>query len=255
MIPIRDHNPSLTTPYVTWALIVINIAVHLWVASQPNDMAVNMIYYARGMIPAEISQGLDLSTLVTGIFLHGGWLHLAGNMLFLWIFGDNLEDELGHAGFLLFYLLGGLGASLAQWVTEPWSTIPVIGASGAIAAVMGGYLLFFPKARVDIFIFLIIIIRIVPIPAWIMLGLWLALQILNGATVDTSQGGVAYWAHAGGFLVGMVLLLPAFFRRGGRAFWDRTHGAPVHPDATYGRLTPTSVPVVKRAGPGDRPWP
>jgi membrane associated rhomboid family serine protease len=248
MIPIRDHNPSRRTPLVTWGLMAVCIGLHLYVASLPGHRAVNFFYYEWGMIPAELTQGVDLWTLVTGIFLHGGWLHLAGNMLFLFIFGDNLEDELGHFGFLVFYLLGGIGASAAQWIAGPWSMVPVIGASGAIAAVMGGYLLLFPRARIDIFIFLVIIIRVIPIPAWLMLGLWFAFQVFGGATIDSEQGGIAYWAHAGGFVIGLVLMVPAFLVRGGTAFWDRTHGTPPHPDATYGRLSPSTVPRVPRSG-------
>ncbi|MDP5359879.1 MAG: rhomboid family intramembrane serine protease, partial [Paracoccaceae bacterium] len=125
----------------------------------------------------------------------------------------------------------------------PGSTIPTVGASGAIAGVMGGYLLLFPKARVDIFIFFIVFFRILPIPAWIMLGLWFALQLFNGLSVDTSMGGVAEWAHAGGFVIGFALTLPLWFRLGGTLFWRQTHGHPPHPEATYAR---SSVPIVRR---------
>ncbi|MGB0439530.1 MAG: rhomboid family intramembrane serine protease, partial [Paracoccaceae bacterium] len=183
--------------------------------------------------------------LVTSQFLHGGFMHIAGNMLFLWIFGDNMEDEMGHVGFLIFYLICGVFAALAQWVEEPYSLIPTIGASGAIAGVMGGYLLLFPKAKVDILLILIVFFRIFPIPAWIMLGLWFALQLGNGLISDPDLGGVAYWAHAGGFVVGLILTIPLFMRLGGRQFWDRTHGVPPHPEAEY-KLIPTRVPVVRR---------
>ena len=198
------------------------------------------------MIPLEISHGQDLKTLVTSTFLHGGWLHLAGNMLFLWIFGDNLEEAMGRLGFLLFYLLCGAGANLCQWAAEPASTIPTIGASGAIAGVMGGYLLLFPRARVDVLLILIVIFRVVPVPAWIMLLVWLGLQVVSGLGANPLEGGVAYWAHAGGFAVGFVLALPAWLRRGGTGSWARDAGRPPHTEASYGALTPTRVPVVRR---------
>ena len=246
MFPIRDHNPSRHRPYVTYTLIAINVAVYLWtlVAIQTDGQLYDL-YYCCAMIPARISAGQNYVSLVTSIFLHAGFLHLAGNMLFLWIFGDNLEDEMGHFGFLIFYLAAGAGADLAQWVTAPWSPIPLVGASGAIAGVMGGYLLLFPKAKVDILIFLIVFIRILPIPAWIMLGLWFGLQLFNGIGTDASEAGVAYWAHAGGFIIGFVLTLPLWLRLGGASFWSRTHGHPPHPEATYA-LTPSRIPRIPR---------
>ena len=252
MLPIRDHNPSTRWPLVTWTLMAANIAIHLLVTAQiVSDRDLYELYYVYGMVPARISGGDGLTGLVTSVFLHADFLHLAGNMLFLWIFGDNLEDELGHLGFLIFYLLAGAAASGAQWLAEPYTMVPTIGASGAIAGVMGAYLLLFPKAKVDIFVFLIIIIRIIPVPAWLMLGLWFLLQLSGGLDAMAGQGGVAYWAHAGGFLIGMVLILPSFLRRGGPAFWNRTRGHPPHPDATYGALSRSSVPAVRK---GRNPW-
>jgi membrane associated rhomboid family serine protease len=244
MLPIRDHNPSQRIPYVTFALIAINVAIFAWgfVVLQ-TDQAFQQLYYDYALLPIRLSQGENYAALVTSTFLHGGFMHLAGNMLFLWIFGDNLEDEMGHVPFLLFYLACGIGASLAQYVTEPGSSIPMIGASGAIAGVMGGYLLLFPKARVDIFIFFIVFFRIIPVPAWIMLGLWFALQLFNGLSIGTSNGGVAYWAHAGGFLIGFVLVLPLWLHHGGMLFWRQTHGHPPHPEATY---KSSNIPVVRR---------
>ncbi len=247
MFPIRDHNPSNSTPVVTWLLIAINVAVHVWqVATINTEAQLYYLYDAYAMIPAEISSGQDFVTLVTSTFLHGGWMHLIGNMLFLYIFGDNLEDALGRLGFVAFYLLGGIGAGLCQWASGPMSPIPTVGASGAIAAVMGGYLLLFPKAKVDVLIFIIIIIRIIPIPAWIMLVLWLALQVFSGLGADPLTGGVAYWAHAGGFLIGFVMMVPTWVRRGGSGWWSRTDGRPPHPDAQWGQLTPSRVPMVRR---------
>ncbi|MDP5361949.1 MAG: rhomboid family intramembrane serine protease [Paracoccaceae bacterium] len=244
MLPIRDHNPSQRTPYITLILIALNVAIFLaGLVLFQDQRALSQLYYNYALLPVRLSNGENYTALVTSIFLHGGIMHLAGNMLFLWIFGDNLEDEMGHIPFLIFYLACGIAASFAQYVTDPGSTIPTVGASGAIAGVMGGYLLLFPKARVDIFIFFIVFFRILPIPAWIMLGLWFALQLFNGLSVDTSMGGVAYWAHAGGFVIGFALTLPLWFRLGGTLFWRQTHGHPPHPEATYAR---SSVPIVRR---------
>lgn len=246
MFPIRDHNPSERTPFVCYALIAVNVAVFLYgLGALQSDRAIYGFYWDWALIPARVSQGDGLAGLVTHMFLHGGLFHIAGNMLFLWVFGDNMEDEMGHAGFLVFYLASGVGAAAAQFVGEPFSQVPMVGASGAIAGVMGGYLLLFPRARVDVFIFLVFIIRIIPIPAWIVLGLWFGLQVFNGVGADTSGGGVAYWAHAGGFVVGLVLTVPLWVRRGATAFWTRTHGHPPHPEATYRRRR-TDVPAVRR---------
>lgn len=247
MLPIRDHNPSEKVPFVTYALIVINVMVFLWgeVTLQTN-MDLSRFYYDYAMIPAGLRTGeTSASTLLTHMFLHGGWMHLLGNMLFLWIYGDNMEEELGHVGFLIFYLVCGLAAAILQFLPDPNSAVPMVGASGAIAGVMGGYLLLFPKAKVDILIFFIVFIRILPIPAWIVLGLWFGLQFFNGVTVDSSQGGVAYWAHVGGFIAGFALTLPIWLRRGAARYWDRTEGHPPHPEAEYSFVR-SSVPQVPK---------
>ena len=244
MFPIRDHNPSERTPLIVYALIAVNVAVFLLGLGQ-SDAQIARFYYDYALIPARLSAGENPAALFTSMFLHGGFMHIAGNMLFLWVFGDNMEDEMGHLGFLLFYLAGGIGAGLAQYVGEPLSPIPMVGASGAIAGVMGGYLLLFPRARVDVLIILIVIFRVIPVPAWITLGLWFALQLLSGVGADPSTGGIAYWAHAGGFLIGLVLTVPLWARRGGPSFWSRTHGHPPHPDAHY-RFQRTNVPKVRR---------
>ena len=152
---------------------------------------------------------------------------------------------MGHGGYLLFYLACGLLSALAHVISAPYSPVPTVGASGAIAGVMGGYLLLYPKAKVDILIIFIVFFRIFPIPAWIMLGLWLGMQFIGGVGADPTVGGVAYWAHAGGFIVGMVLTIPLWLRLGGPRFWTTTDGHPPHPQATY----PTSasrIPKVKR---------
>ncbi|MEM6634383.1 MAG: rhomboid family intramembrane serine protease [Pseudomonadota bacterium] len=246
MFPLRDHNPSTRTPIVTWALIVLNVVVFVsYVDLFGNPARLGPFFDTWGMVPARVSQDAADLTFLTSMFLHGGFFHLAGNMLFLWIFGDNLEDEFGHFWFLVFYLASGLGAGLVHYVSDPLSTIPTVGASGAIAGVLGGYLLLFPKARVDILFILIIFIRIIPVPAWIMLGLWFALQLTNGVVADNAGGGVAYWAHTGGFVIGFLFTIPAWLRRGGVTFWRTTHGHPPHAEARYRRVR-TGVPMAGR---------
>ncbi len=246
MFPIRDHNPSGRTPYVTYALMAANIGIFLsyWPLFS-NPYALNAFYIDWAMIPAKIVHAGSYETLISSMFLHGGWMHLAGNMLFLWIFGDNLEDEMGHMPYLAFYLASGIGAGLAQLASEPYSLIPTVGASGAIAGVMGGYLLLFPKAKVDILIIFIVFFRILPLPAWIMLGLWFAFQLFGGLATPTEGGGVAYWAHAGGFVIGALLTLPLLLRLGGARFWEWTEGHPPHPEASYAYAR-SSIPKVRR---------
>ncbi|WP_415919967.1 rhomboid family intramembrane serine protease [Tateyamaria sp. SN6-1] len=244
MLPIRDHNPSGRTPFVTWALMAINIAVFLSYAGLFSDArALNLFFFDYAAIPARITTGAGYETLLTSMFLHGGWMHLAGNMLFLFIFGDNVEDEMGHVPFLGFYLATGVAAGLIHVISAPYSTVPTVGASGAIAGVMGGYLLLFPKARIDILLILIVFFRIFPIPAWIMLAVWFALQFFGGLGADPDQGGVAYWAHAGGFIAGLVLTLPLWIRRGATGFWQRTDGHPPHPEAQY---STSRIPKIRR---------
>ena len=187
--------------------------------------------------------GFGYQTIITSMFLHGGFLHLAGNMLFLWIFGDNIEDEMGHFGFALFYLASGLAAAGLQILADPTSAVPMVGASGAIAGVLGGYLLLYPRAKVDVLIIFVIFFRIFTIPAWIVLGVWFALQFFNGAANSTD--GVAYMAHVGGFAGGLVLTLPVWLRRGARGYWARTKGRPPHPAAQY-ELTTSRIPRVTR---------
>ncbi|MEL6806968.1 MAG: rhomboid family intramembrane serine protease [Pseudomonadota bacterium] len=244
MFPIRDHNPSGRIPYVTYMLMAANIGIFLSYVALFNDpRAINGFFFAYAAIPARITAGDGFATLISSMFLHGGWMHLIGNMLFLWIFGDNVEDEMGHVPFLIFYLIAGIAAGLIQVMSAPASDIPTVGASGAIAGVMGSYLLLFPKARVDILLILIIFIRIFPIPAWIMLAVWFGMQFVGGIGADVSAGGVAYWAHAGGFVTGLMLTLPLWLKRGGPAYWRRTHGHPPHPEAVYAS---SRIPKVRR---------
>ncbi len=246
MFPIRDHNPSGRMPYVTYALIAANVAVFIMYWPLMSDpRALTEFYIGWAMIPAKVSYAGAYHTLITSTFLHGGIMHLAGNMLFLWVFGDNLEDEMGHLPYLAFYLACGAGSGLAQLVSEPYSLVPTVGASGAIAGVMGGYLLLFPKAKVDVLIIFIIFFRILPIPAWIMLGLWFVFQVFGGLSIPTTGGGVAYWAHAGGFVIGVLLTVPLLLRRGGAQFWARNDGRPAHPQARYA-IGRTRIPKVRR---------
>ncbi len=246
MFPIRDHNPSLKTPYVTYVLIALNIGIFAsyWQLFS-DERALSAFFFDWAMIPARITSGDGAFTLVTSMFLHGGLMHLAGNMLFLWIFGDNMEEQFGHLGFLLFYLACGIAAALAQLLSSPGSMVPMVGASGAIAGVMGGYLLLFPKARVDILFIFIIFFRIFTVPAFAMLGVWFALQLFNSMAVSADLGGVAHWAHAGGFVIGLILTLPKFLKLGGPAFWSRHQGHPPNSEAAY-ELSRTNIPRVRR---------
>jgi len=244
MFPLRDHNPSQQTPVVTIGLMAANILVFLVSLPYFADERTLMQFFSDwALIPAAVSRGEDMGGLVTSMFLHGGFMHLAGNMLFLWIFGDNLEEEMGHGGFLGFYLASGLAAAVIHVVAAPDSPVPTVGASGAIAGVMGGYLLLFPKARVDVLFIFGIFFRVIPVPAFLMLGVWFALQLFNGTLDDGMSGGVAYWAHAGGFAAGLAFTVPIWLRRGATDYWSRTHGTPPHPESRYSR---SPVPLVRR---------
>ena len=245
MFPIRDHNPSDKVPYVTYALILANAGVFLSYVQLFGDEDLLFYFFQDyGLVPAEFSQGRDLKAVITSMFLHGGWMHIAGNMLFLWIFGDNLEDAFGHLGFLIFYLASGIAAAIAQVAVDPTSFVPMVGASGAIAGVMGGYLLLYPRAKVDILLIFIIFFRIFPIPAWVMLGLWFGFQVVAGVADQAAGGGVAYWAHAGGFVAGFIFALPLWLRASGRDY-EAVDGHPPHPEATY-RFAKPGVPQVPR---------
>jgi membrane associated rhomboid family serine protease len=202
MIPLRDVIPSRTTPWVTLAIIGLNVAVFVVELSlSPEDLT--RFFFAYGLIPAHFSW----ASAVSSMFLHDGWLHIGGNMLSLWIFGDNVEDRLGHFRFLIFYLLVGLAAVLAQTASDPTSTLPLIGASGAIAGVMGAYFVTFPTSRVLVLVFLLFFVDVVEIPALLYLGFWFVLQLVEGVGrvgMSGATGGVAFWAHAGGFLSGIA---------------------------------------------------
>ncbi|MEX1660196.1 rhomboid family intramembrane serine protease [Thioclava sp. 15-R06ZXC-3] len=240
MFPLRDHNPSGSVPYVTWALIAINCAVYVMTVDWGLDM--HGAWLRNALWPGAVTQGEMLHGLVTHMFLHAGILHLAGNMLFLWVFGDNLEDQLGHVIFAAFYLACGLAAAFAQVASDPQSMVPMVGASGAIAGVMGGYVLLYPRARIDVMFFFVLIYKIWPVPAWAVLGVWFGIQVGNEIMAGTS-GGVAHLAHIGGFVAGLALCVPLWLVLGGPRFWSRTHGHPPHPASRFGQ---TPIPVVRR---------
>jgi membrane associated rhomboid family serine protease len=214
MIPLRDENPTTVTPIVTVTLIVLNCLAYLYQLSLGPAVERFILSYAA--VPAELFRpgtvvgdpGVpNTVTVFTSMFLHGSVMHLGGNMLYLWIFGNNIEDVMGHARFILFYLLCGVAAMFGHAVTAPESTVPMIGASGAISGVLGAYLLLFPQARVQVLLLLGFFIRIVPIPAVYVLGFWIVMQVLNGAfNWGGPDGGVAWFAHIGGFAAGLALI-------------------------------------------------
>ncbi len=226
MFPISDDNPTKTTPYVTYALIAINILVFVYelTLSEPQ---LKSFFYNAAVVPAQLTASFEgvpgaraelpeLATLITSQFIHGGWLHILGNMLFLWIFGNNVEDELGHGKFLFFYLTCGVLAALTQWFFSANSAVPSLGASGAIAGVMGAYIVRFPLAQV------LTLVSIFPlrVPAFIFLGIWFVQQALYSfaslevrTNIGMESGGIAYWAHAGGFVFGAILALLLGIRR------------------------------------------
>ncbi|MGI9484518.1 MAG: rhomboid family intramembrane serine protease [Geminicoccaceae bacterium] len=214
MIPIRDYNPATRRPYVTVLLIASCILIFLWQMSL-DPRSGQVMVHQFGFVPAllfdEATFGADGGlvpawvTLFSSMFLHGGFMHLAGNMLYLWIFGNNIEDVMGHVRYLVFYLVCGLAAAMAQALPDMGSTVPMIGASGAISGVLGAYLLLFPKAQVQVVI-PIGFFMTRTIPAGWLLGIWIAFQVFGGVASDASGGGVAWWAHVGGFVAGMALV-------------------------------------------------
>jgi membrane associated rhomboid family serine protease len=204
MFPLKDTEPTYSPPVVTIALIVVNLLVFLFEMSL-GPRTRNLFIETYGLVP----DYFRFRAILTSMFLHGGWLHVLGNMWFLWIFGDNVEDLLGHAKFLLFYLMCGVAAALGQVFTSPFSTVPMVGASGAIAGVMGAYMIKFPRARVLTLVFIFIFITTLEIPAPIMLAYWFVIQLFSGLgsiSAHMSQGGVAFFAHVAGFISGIVLI-------------------------------------------------
>jgi membrane associated rhomboid family serine protease len=251
MIPLKDHNPTERTPFVTLVFLALNVATFLlWqpladagdparayvcqsvgFTTEPQGQCQqltegDLFSFCHGAIPAEITELEQLSTLdrvcgekspllslLTSMFLHGGLLHIAGNMLYLWVFGNNVEDRLGHAGFVVFYLLAGVAAAYAQAWSSPDSVIPMIGASGAIAGTLGAYLVMFPRARIVTLIPLFFFLQLAELPAVVVLGFWFVLQAFQGVgSLGADVGGVAWWAHIGGFVFGAAVAL-LFYRR------------------------------------------
>ncbi|PWU12278.1 MAG: rhomboid family intramembrane serine protease [Terriglobia bacterium] len=205
MFPLRDTQPSYSTPVVTVLLIVVNVLVFLFEFSlEPYSQ--NAFIETYGLVPDRF----HLLNIFTSMFLHGGWMHVLGNMWFLWIFGDNIEDILGHGKFLLFYLLCGVAAALAQTLLNPFSRVPMVGASGAIAGVMGAYMIKFPTSQIRTLAFIFFFITTFEVPAWVMLIYWFGIQLVSGVGsigyTQVSQGGTAFFAHVGGFIAGMAII-------------------------------------------------
>jgi membrane associated rhomboid family serine protease len=206
MFPLKDTQPSYTRPVITIGIIITNIVVFFYEWSLGQPLTNRFVEY-YGLIPDQFR----VSRVFTSMFLHGGWMHVLGNMWFLWIFGDNIEDLLGHAKFLLFYLLCGVAAALGQVLTNPYATVPMVGASGAIAGVMGAYLVKFPHSRILTLVFILFFITTIEIPAPLMLVYWFVIQLFSGigsiARTHLSQGGVAFFAHVSGFITGILLVM------------------------------------------------
>jgi len=219
VIPLHDQNPTRRFPAVTVGLIVacfIVFAYELSLSVAGGDRALEGFFERWGAVPRGITMAIDAGDwlspamlgIVTSIFLHGGWLHILGNMLYLWIFGNNVEDRLGRFGFLVFYLVGGIAAAMTQVWIDPDSPQPLVGASGAIAAALGAYLVLFPGARILSLVFLGFFYQLLQVPAVIILGFWFVLQLISGAAslgAETAEGGVAFFAHIGGFVVGLIV--------------------------------------------------
>ncbi len=244
MFPIRDDNPQILTPYVTVGLIVANALAWVLVQGLGAEQPLVASLCSLGLIPAELLGQLPAGTqvplgpyacrlgepnpwtLLSSMFLHGGWLHIIGNMWFLWIFGNNVEDSMGSARFLLFYLLCGLAASVLQILSHPGSSVPMVGASGAIGGVMGAYVVLYPRVRVHMLLWLGFYVTRIVVPAYFMLGYWFLIQLLGGAvSIGRTGGGVAFWAHVGGFVAGALLIFlfrdRQLVRRHPYAGWSR----------------------------------
>jgi membrane associated rhomboid family serine protease len=219
VIPLRDRNPTRRAPFVTFALIgacFAAFAVELSITAAGGDPALETFFRQWGAVPADVTRALEAGDylgqatvgMVSSMFLHASWLHLLGNMLFLWIFGNNVEDRFGALAFALFYLVGGIAAALTQVVIDPRSSVPLVGASGAIAAALGAYIVLFPGARILSLVFLGFFYQLLEVPALVVLGYWFALQLVSGVGAfgaETAQGGVAFFAHIGGFVLGVAV--------------------------------------------------
>jgi len=215
MIPLSDENPTRNFPLITLLVIGANVGVYFitfFSATIPPDMVFNQY----GLVPYNLinSPTSEYPAIYSSMFLHAGFWHLAGNMLYLWIFGNNIEDVLGKFRFILFYLVCGTIAALGHIATDTSSVLPMVGASGAVSGVLGAYLVLFPFARVKTLIFIVIFVTVIRVPAVVLLGLWIVLQVMNGIAVSGGAPGVAWFAHIGGFLAGMILILPFRKMRG-----------------------------------------
>lgn len=226
MFPYRDDNPTLRTPVVTIGVIALNTAVWVLVQGMGTDPALTRSVCQLGLIPGELLHRIPAGTAVplgpgascvvgygatwltplSSMFLHGSWFHLIGNMWFLWLFGNNVEDSMGRARYALFYLLSGLGAAATQTLLSPTSAVPMVGASGAISGVMGAYVILYPTVQVHMLVVLVVFITRIVVPAYLMLGYWFLLQLLQGTATLGSTRGVAFWAHVGGFIAGAGLI-------------------------------------------------
>ena len=225
-LPLHDDNPlkNIRFQYITVFFVALCVAVFLYQMSLDDEGgqvfvfsfgAIPAVVFGNATLPKELAQIPAALSLVTSMFLHGGFMHLAGNMLFLWVLGDNVEDALGHKRFIAFYLIAGIAAALAHGLTDPGSKVPMIGASGAISGVIGAYLVLHPKARIKV----LVSFFLVWLPTWVVLGVWIGLQFLNASMDPGGAGGVAWWAHIGGFIAGVALIFP--MRRKGVPLFDR----------------------------------
>jgi membrane associated rhomboid family serine protease len=224
MFPIRDENPQLKIPFVTFAIIALNAAAWIFFQGLGSDPALTWSVCRLGLIPGDLLGNIELPrgsqllcpidgqgtwlTVLSSMFMHGSWIHIVGNMWFMWIFGGNVEDSMGHTRFAIFYVLCGIAAAAAQIIANPSSAVPMVGASGAIGGVMGAYIMLYPRVHVHMLLILGFYITTFAVPAVFMLGYWIIVQVLGGMmSVGASGGGVAFWAHVGGFAAGAVLIL------------------------------------------------
>ncbi|HJU17440.1 MAG TPA: rhomboid family intramembrane serine protease [Stellaceae bacterium] len=255
-LPLYDDTPTWRLPIATYGLIAACVLAFLWQHSL-GYRAEQQVAYALGMIPAVLFGHAELpyrlqivppwATVVTSMFLHGGWLHLLGNMLFLWLFGRGVESALGTPRFLLFYLVCGVAAALAQAAMDPTAALPMIGASGAIAGILGAYLVLYPRGNIVVFIWVLFFVRLITVPAVILLGLWFLVQLLSALAATTGEPGVAFWAHVAGFLAGMFLIV--IFRRPGTPLLQPRRSAAFAPRRYGGASVPPAGRPWRRSGP------
>ena len=204
-LPLFDDNPTKSRPIISWVVIALCVLIYLYQTGLP-PVGERLFIASYGVVPARLFAGVDYSSIFTSMFLHGGFMHIASNMLYLWIFGDNVEEAMGHVRFTIFYLICGMAAALTQAFIDPHSAIPLIGASGGIAGILGAYIMLYPRATIKVFMWIIIFVRLVNTPAWIVLGFWIGGQFIAVPEALANQGGgVAYFAHIGGFIAGVIL--------------------------------------------------